>query len=278
MGAASAEDEALLRWCSEHDRLGQASLSWMCVLGVPGELILSCPSVHGNQVFLSGRSFAGSCLAGLPLEPVCIMANLFYRIAPLKTLHWLPIVDPTEWTCQSCTWICPLHVKADLKVWPREHGFLIATTSPKKTLLELSALNGFWQMPKTGLTTLAGQLKVPASSKLAFSELLLVVAKHILGELDDATKLSILRCRMPKSSDMTALLNDLDVEDVLEQADVEGLQKDKRSRTDAETDFGPAVRSLARKVRSSTSEGVRRLQPRKWRASCQTIQEMAKIL
>ena len=254
MGAAEVEDIELLQWCQAQAKPPDAKLSWMCVLGVPGELVMSNPNVAENRHFLCGRSFGGSCLSGLPVEAECVMGNLFFRLSPLTKLHWLPVVDPGSWSCYTVTWICPKFFRAAVKEWPSHGGFLLHSTSPKRNLLEQAAMHGFWQLPRSGLKTLADELGAVVHNKMSFPDAVVTLATHILGELDDVTKLSILRRRMPKSTDVEGLLATLDVEDVLDKSDGEAFAREAKNKEEIESEFGPVVRSLANEVHKKTSK------------------------
>ena len=100
---------------------------------------MKSPHVEGGRAFLSGRTHAGSALTGLPLEKVAVFGHLYYKIAPLTKITYLPIIDPKNWECTEALWASPVHIKVETYAWPETNGMLIRSVGPARDLLQLSA-------------------------------------------------------------------------------------------------------------------------------------------
>ena len=247
------EDLELMRWCKQHDFVNVADQAWLSVLAVPGKMMLSHPQVHEGRTFLAGHTFVGSCLQGLPVREVSHRGQTFWTLDEMHEIFWLPIVSWQGWKCSTCSWIAPVSVYKKTKSWCLDHTLLLEKTSEERNLLETCAMNAFWEIPKTGLISIARAASIPVDTGKSLPEVMLALVDGVLREQSDSEKLRLLRLRLPRKADLMELLEEASAEQNLEPEDVQQLQQLKKDNDNREQELGPKVRELAERVRSQSS-------------------------
>ena len=250
MAAGCVEDMALAKWCRDNGCLDVADQAWLSVLAVPGKMVMRNSKVQDGRTFLAGRTYMGSCLQGLPLKQIRMSGIVFWALEPVEEIHWLPVVSWRDWMCRTCSWVSPLGVKRQTKRWCCEHALLLQNTSEEKNLLETSAMNAFWQIPKSGLLSIAKAISARVEADKPLPEVMLALAEAVLGDLGDAEKLRLLRLRMPAKSDLLHLLDEHSTEDILETEDAKELKKMQCEQQSMEQEFGAKVKEMATRVRT----------------------------
>ena len=253
MAGGTVEDLELVKWCKAQGCLDMAEKAWLSVLAVPGKMVLRHPRVHDGMMFLAGHTFVGSCLQGLPLKAVELGGQTFWALEPMRQVFWLPIVGWEEWKCSTCSWLCPLAVLQKAKQWCHSHPLLLERSSEERNLLQTSAANAFWEIPKTGLLSIARATSIHVESGKSLAEVMLALVEGVLGPQSDAEKLRLLRLRLPKKTDLMDWMEDAAAEENLEPEDAKELHHMKQNISNQEGELRPMVRELAEKVRSQAS-------------------------
>jgi hypothetical protein len=245
------EDMSLIRWCREHDTLDKAKDSWLGILNVPCRLLLSHPSFEGGRWFIGLRSHVGVTVLGVPVTKVRVYGQEHFVLDEVNKHYWLPVLDPREWKCVPIAFRAPLSMRILCGKWVRGQACFIQATADEDTLLRVSARFAFWDIPRTGLVTLAKEFGalVPAGADLP--TLLMALCETILGKLTDEDKLKIIRQRLPKTDTMKEFLMTDDAKECLGKDELQKLQpgKDEDPTVKKGNDeMREAARAFAKKI------------------------------
>ena len=253
MAGGTTEDMELAKWCKTNGCLDQADQSWLSVLAVPAKILLSHPKVHDGRVFLAGHTFVGSCLQGLPVRAVRVGESTFYALEVMTEFFWLPIVDWRDWTCTTCSWQSPLAVKKATTEWCRETPLLLKRTSKEHDLLQTCAMNAFWEIPKSGLLSIARATGIHVEKDKTLPDVMLCLVEGVLGPQSDSEKLRLLRLRMPRKADLLHLMENASADDILEPDDLKQLRQAQADHTQKDQDFGQKIQEMSARVRAHAS-------------------------
>lgn len=246
------KDRALIRFCVENDCLDKAKDCWFTCLAQNGKLLLSNPSFQVGKWFIGCDTSSGSCVLGIPVEEVAFNGATFYSLSAISDFAYLPILQPTVWQAMTFTWKAPLSMRLEFGEWPPANGPYIKPTIAPTDLLSVCARNAFWRTPKTGLTQLAKKLGFHLDSAATVPEMVLDLAEQVLGELSDADKLEILRCRLPAHDECKEFLMTEEAKELLGDDEAKQVEKMKESETKGEPvheEFKKATKRLALKIK-----------------------------
>eukprot|EP00971_Amphidinium_carterae_P121129 2399239-Amphidinium_carterae.2 len=243
------EDIELLKALRMEDKLDMAPHSWWSTLLRSKRLLVRHPTYTKNKWVLSMGCVGGSCGMGWPVQAKIIKSEHVYVPSRLEDFVWLPVVDPESWTSMTVEWKSPLYIKLWCGRWAKS-GVMLWPTSEAGSLLRVSAENGFWDIPKSGLVKIAGELGIPLVNGRSLTNVLFdLVAGVLKRELDEDTKLRLLRLRMPESNPAA---------DILETAGDELIDEKEKQELRKQAQHDAADPEVASAVRQMASEGSRR--------------------
>ena len=135
---------------------------------------------------------AGSSAQAWPVEEVRIAKIQFFRLAEAKDIHFLPIVNPKEWSAMPFSFKSPLTVRAVTGKWHRDNALLALPMEEPDTLLRVAARRAFWDIPTSGITKIGQSDHVGATfnSTDDLPTMLLKVCGKVLGPMSDEEQLN----------------------------------------------------------------------------------------
>eukprot|EP00971_Amphidinium_carterae_P335021 6470662-Amphidinium_carterae.1 len=237
------EDIELLKALSIDEKVDMAPHSWWSILLRSKRLLVKHPTYTKNKWVLSMGCVGGSCGMGLPVQAKIIKSEHVYVLSSLQDFVWLPVVDPESWTSMTVQWKSPLYIKIWCGRWAKS-GVMLWPTSEAGSMLKVAAENAFWDIPKSGLTKIAGELGIPLANGRAFAQVLFdLVAGVLKRDLDEDTKLQLLRLRMPESNPAEELLQAAG-EDIIDEKSKAELKKQAQSES-GDPELSSVMKSMA---------------------------------